>query len=249
MSSIRAEQKGRFARSWLGNAWFVLHPLAQSLVFALILSEVLAARLPDTGNKAAYAIFVMSGMAAWGLFTEIVNRSLTMFPDNAGFLKKLAFPRLCLPMIVLGNAWFNHLILLAVMLVVFVAFGHYPTATWLAVPLGMILISMFAFGLGVTLGVVNVFSRDVAQVLAVVLQIWFWLTPIVYTRAMPPESFRWIFSFNPLVPLVEVYQKALLYGTWPDLSALAWPTLIGTLLFASAFMLFRRAGPEIVDAL
>jgi lipopolysaccharide transport system permease protein len=101
----------------------------------------------------------------------------------------------------------------------------------------------------VTLGIVNFFSRDLTQVLAVVLQIWFWLTPIVYTRAMPPESFRWIFSLNPLVPFVEIYQRALLYGSWPDFPALAWPALIGGLLFASAFMLFRRAGPEIVDAL
>jgi lipopolysaccharide transport system permease protein len=249
LSSIRAEQKSRFARSKLGAIWAVLHPLAQSLVFALILSEVLAARLPRIDNKAAYAIYVMAGMAAWGLFAEIVNRSLTMFLDHAGSLKKVSFPRSCMPLIVFGNALFNHLILLAVAMAVFIAFGHYPTWTWLALPLGMALITVFAFGVGITLGILNVFSRDVAQVFSVILQIWFWLTPIVYTRETPPEYFRWYLDVNPLTPLVSFYQQVMLYGEWPTLDTLAVPAVIGSALFVGAFALFRRAGPEMVDAL
>jgi lipopolysaccharide transport system permease protein len=92
ISSIQAELKRRFARSSLGALWFILHPLMQAAIFALVLSEVLAAKLPGVTNKASYAIYLMAGMAAWGFFSEIVNRCTTIFIEYAGMLKKISFP-------------------------------------------------------------------------------------------------------------------------------------------------------------
>lgn len=249
VASILGELKGRFARSRLGLLWSVLHPLAQATIFAIVLAEVLGAKLAGVDNKAAYAIYLMSGMAAWGLFSEILNRCLSVFIEYAGTLKKIAFPRICLPVIVGGSALLNHVLLLAAIVVVFLFFGHYPTVTWLVLPLGVLLISMFAFGLGVMLGIFNVFSRDVGQVVSVVLQIWFWLTPIVYTRDIVPDHLRWLLELNPMVPLVGIYQDALVFERWPDFTALTIPTLLAVMLFAGAFLLFRRAGAELVDVL
>ena len=248
-ASILGELKGRFARSRLGLFWSILHPLAQATIFALILAEVLGAKLAGIDNKAAYPIYLMAGLAAWGLFSEILNRCLSVFIEYAGTMKKIAFPRICLPVIVGGGALLNHALLLAAMTVVFLFFGHYPSATWLALPLGMVLIAMFAFGLGVMLGIFNVFSRDVGQVLSVVLQIWFWLTPIVYTRDIVPEHLRWLLELNPMVALVRIYQDALLFERWPDLSTLIAPALIAMVLFAGSFLIFRRASAELVDVL
>lgn len=248
-ASILGELRGRFARSRLGLFWSILHPLAQATIFALVLAEVLGAKLGGVANKAAYPIYLMAGMAAWGLFSEILNRCLSVFIDYAGTMKKIAFPRICLPVIVWGNALVNHVLLLAAIAVVFLFFGHYPGVAWLVLPLGVALISMFAFGLGVMLGIFNVFSRDVGQVMSVVLQIWFWLTPIVYTRDIVPEWLRWLVNLNPMVALVSIYQDALLLNRGPDWTALALPAGISIALFLMSFALFRRASAELVDVL
>jgi len=249
MASVYGELKGRYARSRLGLLWSILNPLAQAAIYAIILSEVLGAKLGTSEIKGAYPIYLISGMAAWGLFSEILNRCLSVFVEYAGTLKKISFPRICLPIIVWGGALVNHLMLLGSMFVVFLFFGHYPTWSWLAIIPGIVLISMFAFGLGMMLGIFNVFSRDVGQIVAVVLQLWFWLTPVVYSVATAPAHVRWLLDFNPMTALVGIYQNALLYGLWPSLPALVFPACLGIAFFALSFVLFRRASAELVDVL
>lgn len=250
LSSIRADMRNRFARSRLGALWFILHPLAQALIFSIVLAEVLGARLQGIENPAAYPIYLLSGLAAWTLFSEILTRSITVFIDQASALKKISFPRLSLPLVVWGTALVNHLLLLvsiAVILALF--FGHWPTSAWLAIPVGMVLISMIAFGLGVFLGILNVFSRDVAQVMTVVVQLWFWMTPIVYPLAVVPDSLKWVIQLNPTTILVSIYQDAILLGAWPNPVALVIPVLFGVGLVALSFVTFRRASADLVDAL
>lgn len=249
ISSIRTDFRSRFTRSKLGALWAVLQPLAQALIFSIMLSEVLGARLANVDNKIGYAAYVMSGMAAWGLFSEIVMRCTTIFIEHAGSLKKIAFPRICLPLIVWGGALVNHLLLLSVMAIVFVLFGYPLRPEWLVLPIGMVLISMFAFGLGVTLGILNTFTRDIGHVFNVVMQIWFWITPIVYTANTPPQEWRWIIDLNPMVPLIQIYQGAITTGKVPDLGTLMAPTILGVALLSLSFLMFRRASPELVDAL
>jgi lipopolysaccharide transport system permease protein len=248
-SAIRAELKGRFARSRLGALWYILNPLAQAAIYAVVLAQVLGARLPNMTGSAAYPVYLMAGMAAWGLFAEILNRCMTVFIDYAGPLKKISFPRLCLPLIVWGGALVNHAMLLAACAFVFLCLGYYPSATWTVLPFAILLISLFAFGLGVLLGILNVFSRDVAQAMGVVLQLWFWLTPIVYSYEAVPPHLRWVIDINPMAPLVRIYQDALLFHRWPDYHLLWLPGLIALGMFALSFAVFRRASAELVDAL
>lgn len=249
LSSVTGELKSRFARSRLGVFWFVLHPLAQALIFAVILSEVLGARLPNVDNKAAYGIYLLAGMAGWGLFAEIVTRSMGIFLEQASALKKIAFPRLCLPIVVWGTALINHLLLLVAISVIFAFVGHFPGVAWLALPLGIVLISMLAFGIGVFCGVLNVFSRDVAQVMTVVMQLWFWLTPVVYPASIIPEGLRWVVQLNPMTYLVQIYQDALLLNELPTPEMLILPAIVSTAMLGVSFVVFRRASPELVDAL
>jgi lipopolysaccharide transport system permease protein len=248
-ATIKGELKGRFARSNLGALWFILHPLAQATIFALVLSEVLGAKLPNHTSSSAYAIYLMAGMAAWGLFSEIVIRCCNIFIDYAGSLKKIAFPRLCLPVVVVGTALINHFLLLAAIVVVFLFFGHVPGLAWLAIPIGIVCICALGVGIGLILGVFNVFSRDVGQVLSVVMQIWFWVTPVVYPANVIPAKFKWFVDLNPMVNVVAIYQNALLNNTWPNFDKLAVPAIAGIVLMMFAYFLFRRASPELVDVL
>lgn len=249
LSSIRGELKGRFARSYLGGFWFILHPLAQSLIFSIVLAEVMQARIPNMDNTAAYPIYLLSGMAAWGLFAEILNRSMSIFIEQAPALKKIAFPRLCLPVIVWGGAIINHLLLLLAIAVIFVFFGHYPGTAWIYIPIGIALTSALAFGLGVFLGILNVFARDVGQIMTVVMQLWFWLTPIVYVKNVMPERVQAYMNFNPMTGLVAIYQDALLLNQAPNFGSLIPSVIVAAIAVAASFVLFRRASPELVDAL
>lgn len=248
-AAILGDLRGRFARSALGGAWFVIHPLALAMIFAFVLSEVMAAKLPGVAGKAAYPIYLLAGTAAWNLFSEILSRSVTVFIDNASTMKKISFPRLCLPVIVWGGALINHALLLLAVGIVFMAFGQFPHWTWIFLPLGAAIISMLAFGVGVLAGVFNVFARDVGQVMAVALGLWFWVTPIVYPLDALPPGARDIVIANPMTPMVQFYQDILLRHQSPDLVSLIYPTLFGAALMSAAMLIFRRASPEMVDAL
>ena len=248
-SSIRNEFRARVARSHLGAAWTVLQPLAQVAIFTLVLSQVLGAKLPGVSSGNAYAIYLMAGLLCWSLFVEITSRCLTVFVDNAGLLKKMVFPRICLPMIVVGSALLNNLLLFLAMLLIFALLGHMPTASllWLA-PL-VLATTAFALGLGLLLGVLNVFLRDIGQVMSIVLQLWFWLTPIVYMPSIVPERFQAWLQVNPMTPLVHAYQQVILYQQAPGGWAVPAVCLPALALLAASMLLFRRAAPDMVDVL
>jgi len=248
-ASIKGELKGRFARSRVGAAWFILQPMAQAAILALVLSEVLAAKLPGLTQSGGYAAYLLAGTAAWGLFSEISTRCTTVFIDYSSALKKIAFPRLCLPVIVGGSALLNHVLLLVAVAVACLFLGVTPGWAWLALIPGALLILLFSYGLGVLLGIFNVFARDVGQVFGIVMQLWFWLTPIVYPLAAIPERLQWLVEFNPMVQVVAIYQNAILFDRWPDWNGLIAPLAIALALVSMSFMVFRRASPELVDAL
>lgn len=250
LAAIKGELKGRFARSKIGAAWFILQPLATALILALVLSEVLAAKLPGVSTKGAYAAYLLAGTTAWGLFAEICNRCTGVFIEFASPMKKIAFPRLCLPVIVGGTALLNHAILLVVVAAICTVFlGIFPGIAWIALLPGMLLILVFAFGLGVLLGIINVFVRDVGTVFGILLQLWFWLTPIVYPASIVPESFRWIAEANPMTPIIAIYQNVILLNEFPDWSSLLYPGIVAAALFSLSFTVFKRASPDLVDAL
>lgn len=247
--ALLGEFKRHIARSRLGAIWLVLNPLFRAAIFGLVFSELLAVKLRNTDAPAAYAIYLMAGMCGWSLFNDVVSRASVIFLDYGRLMKRLPFPPLCLPAIALGYALFNHLVLVVATMAVLVALGHYPEPAWLSVAAGIALLSALACGIGTILGILNVFRRDVGHIAGIVLQIWFWLTPVVYAPSNLPARYAWVAQFNPLTPLVGIYQDALLYGTHPRLESLLAPALLAIFLSALALILLERARNDIVDAL
>lgn len=248
-SSIRTELRTKFVRSRLGGLWMILNPLAQVLIFAFVLSAILSAKLPGIDNRYAYAIYLMAGTLGWSLFAEIVNRCLTLFIDNANILKKLAFPRIALPSIVVGSALVNNVLLFVAILVIFGILGHAPGSALIALPLVMLITVALALGFGLALGVLNVFIRDVGQVVPVVMQFLYWFTPVVYMVNIIPEQYRSWLALNPLVPIVVAYHEILLYNRVPDFGSLLTVTWTALVMLVVALVLFRKAGAEMVDQL
>lgn len=249
LSSIKNDLRARFIRSKLGGLWMIIHPLAQVLIFALILSEVLSAKLPGVNNKYAYALYLMAGMLFWTLFSETINRCLTLFIENGNLMKKMAFPRLCLPIIAAGTMLVNNVLLSIAIFTVFAALGHFPdwNAIWL--PFLVFMTLALAMGVGILLGVINVFVRDLGQVVPVILSALFWLTPVVYNLNALPEHFQRWFRLNPLYALVTSYQNVLVHGKpplWESLCAMFVAIMVLGLL---ALVVFRKSSADMVDAL
>lgn len=249
ISSIKNDLRSRFTRSKLGALWMILQPLAQVAIYSLVLSRIMAAKLPGIDNRYAYVIYLMAGMIAWALFSEVLTRSLTMFVDSGNLMKKIVFPRVCLPLVTTGSALVNNFLLLVASAGVFALVGHPPSLSmlWLPVLIGINLI--FALGLGLILGVINVFVRDVAQVMTVILQLLFWLTPIVYMPTIIPARLQAFIALNPMAHLVADFQSVILYGRPPGLLGLLIIGGASLLLLVVALALFRRAAPEMVDVL
>src|SRR5215475_13677828 len=182
----------------------------------------------------------MAGTACWSLFTDIVQRCMTVFIDNGSLLKKIQFPRIALPAVVIGIASVNNLAYLAIVLAILPVLAVYPAVDYLWLPLLMAMTIALAAGIGLFLGTLNVFVRDIGQVMSVLLQFWFWMTPIVYPVAIVPEPFKSTLALNPVLPLVVGYQNVLLSGTAPPAQLTSLAVLVLLLLVAALFI-FRRA--------
>lgn len=247
-TSVANDFKSRLSRSRFGTAWIVLQPMAQVLIFATVLSNVLAARLEGVDNKYAYAVYLMSGIACWSLFADIVTRSVTVFIDNASLLKKIQFPRISLPLIVIGSALVNNVALLLVIFAILPLLGVSFTTHMLWLPLLVALTVALAAGIGLLLGTLNVFARDVGQIVSVALQFWFWITPVVYPVHIVPEGFRMTLDLNPVVPLVASFHNVILFGR-PPAQGLVYSAVVAATMLAISFFVFRRASAEMVDVL
>ncbi len=247
--SVQREFQSRYRNSLLGGAWTVLNPLSMIVVYTVIFSQIMHTKLPGVDSSFAYSIYLCAGMLTWGLFAEIVGRAQNVFLEHANLLKKLSFPRLCLPVTVVANALLNFVIVFALFSVFLLLSGNFPGLPYLAVlPILLILVT-FAIGLGVSLGVLNVFFRDVGQLFGIVLQFWFWLTPIIYPISILPEPVRVFIDYNPMVSLIGAFQGILVSGLWPSWNSLIPVTILALMMCVLGLFLFRRHAGEMVDEL
>lgn len=249
LGSVKREFQSKYRNSLLGAAWTVINPLAMILIYTVIFSQVMRARLPGVDSTFAYSIYLCAGVFTWGLFAEITVRAQGMFIDNANLIKKLSFPRLCLPVTLVFNALLNFSIVFGLFLLFLLLSGNFPGWVFIALlPLLLILV-LFAIGFGITLGVMNVFFRDVGQFFGIFIQFWFWLTPIVYSaKTLPPFIQPWL-ALNPMSSLMVAFQTILVMRQWPNWLTL-WPIgLLSLLLCLTGFRLFRNHSGEMVDEL
>jgi lipopolysaccharide transport system permease protein len=247
--SVKREFQQRYRNSMLGAAWLVIQPATMIFVYTVIFGQVMKAKLPGVESGFAYSIYICSGILTWALFSEITTRGVNVFLENANLLKKLNFPRLCSPVVVVLNSLLNFSVIFSIFLLFLIVTGHFPGLVLLAIiPLILVQI-LFSIGLGVTLGVLNVFFRDVGQAFGVILQFWFWLTPIVYPTQILPEKIRdWLF-LNPMATLIGGYQSIFVFQRWPNFESLAYVVAVSLLICLLGLRLFRKRAGEMVDEL
>ncbi|WP_054264437.1 ABC transporter permease [Massilia antarctica] len=249
LGSVKREFQSKYRNSLFGALWTVLNPLAMITVYTVIFSEVMGSRLQGVDTTFAYSIYLCAGALTWGLFAEITTRAQTVFIENANLIKKLQFPRICLPIIVVLNACVNFAIIFGLFTLFLVWSGTFPGAVYLLLFPVLALQILFSIGLGMVLGVLNVFFRDVGQFFSILLQFWFWFTPIVYPVTALPKPIRELLVFNPMAAVIGAYQTILVHGRAPDWAGLLPIAILTVLCCMMGLLLFRKRSGEMVDEL
>jgi lipopolysaccharide transport system permease protein len=249
LGSVKRDFQSRYRNSLLGAAWAVINPLAMIIVYTVIFSQVMRSRLPEADHPFAYSIYLCSGILTWSYFAEVIVRGQNIFIENANLLKKINFPRVSLPVINVLNTTINFLIGFSLFIVFLLVAGAWPGwAFFAAIPI-LVVQTLLAIGIGTTLGVLNVFFRDVGQLCNVLIQFWFWFTPVVYPVTILPQPLQNVLSLNPMYAVVVSYHEIFVFGRMPDWNVLIYPSVLAIALCLLGASVFRRHLADMVDEL
>ncbi len=208
---VRRELSARYKNSSLGLVWSLLRPLAMLLIYYVAVGKFLGAErsIPE------FAIFIFCGLTVWTLFSEIISGTTSSIVGNAGLIKKVYLPREIFPLAAVGSALFNFAVQFLVLISATLIVGDPPhlEAIWY-VPFGLILITSFAFGIGLLLSAVNVYLRDIQHLVEIILLVLFWASPIVYSYQLVHQILQgsWveqIFLANPVTVVVLLFQRSI----------------------------------------
>lgn len=247
--SAISDLRYRYAGSAMGVFWNVLIPLLQILILTVVFSRIMEIRLPGAGSATAFAIYLCSGLLPWIGFSECITRGTQSLVENTNYLKKLPIPE----EVFVANSTVGGTLSVGISMVLLFVFAIVLKApitwTWLAAPLVILLLQAFGFGLGLMLGSLNVFFRDIGQGLGIVLQMWMWLTPIVYVKEILPALFQELLVFNPAFPFIDSLQRIVVRGLWPDRWHWGLMTLWALIAPLAGYMILQKLKPEIRDVL
>lgn len=249
LDMVLREFRGRYLNSLLGSIWSILNPMAMVFVYTVIFSKIMRARIAGINDTLAFGLFICAGLLSWGFFSELLGRCPNIFIDQANLLKKVSFPRITLPVILLLSTTINFTIIFIIFLIFLILTGRFPGWVIISfIPL-LSIQQAFALGLGMLLGTLNVFFRDVGHFLNIVLQFWFWLTPIVYPMSILPERIYSILELNPMTHLVVAYQNIILLGKWPNWTQFRFHIIVAFVTLIIGFLVFKKLSIDIIDEL
>jgi lipopolysaccharide transport system permease protein len=243
----RRDFKGRYAGSVMGFLWSFVQPLWMLALFTFVFSFVMRIPRGTLELTDSFSIFLFCGLLPWMAVQEGLTRATTAITENAALVKKMSFPSGLLVLAVVLAALLHEAIALGLFLVVLGITGHLQVSgLWIlifAVPLQVVLTT----GLGFLAAAINVFFRDTAQINSMLLQGWFYLTPIVYPMGLVPERFQAYLALNPLTPLVDLYRQALLGGSMPPIATLTPLVIAATIALIVGVAVFHRLKPVFAD--
>lgn len=236
--------RARYRRSLLGPFWAILQPVMLMLVFTA-LSGVLD--VPSDGIP--YAVFSYSVLVPWTFFANIISRAAPSIIGNATLIKKIRLSRELFPAVVVVTAAFDAL-MAGLVLAVLMLWYAIPLGVWLLwLPLLVVLVGLFGLAVGMFLAALGVYRRDFLQINGFFLQLWMYLTPIIYPLEQVPERWQALYKLNPMVGLLEGFRSVLARGQSPDLGLLAWSLPGIALALLVAWPLFRFTSRYFADAL
>ncbi len=234
-SWVSREIKVRYKQAVLGIGWAVLQPLAMMLIFTVVFSYF--NKIPTEGIP--YPIFSYSALLPWVFFSNSISFGTTSLVRNMNLVTKIYFPREILPFASLIASFIDFLVasVIFVFLMIYYKIALSTSLFWIPV----ILIVQVIFSLGILLlgSALNVFYRDIRFIIPLVLQIWLFLSPIIYPVSLVPNRYKTLYMLNPMASIIDSYRRSILFGKSPQLNFLLITTIVAIILFILSYRFFK----------
>lgn len=241
---FKRELQVRYKQSFLGVLWAVLQPIGLAALFTLVFSVLLNVQT-DTGTP--YVVFALAGLVPWSLNAQGVNLCSNSLVQDAGLLSKVYFPRLAIPLAKVLALLFDFLIAFTVLLVITLAYGIPLSPALLLIPAFVLLTVVTTFGVGCFLAAANVRYRDVAIATPLLVQVWLFMSPIIYPSSAVTGNAQYAYALNPMATVIDGFRWALFGQPTPNLALVAISVGSALFVFTVGLLYFRRAEQFFAD--
>jgi lipopolysaccharide transport system permease protein len=235
----------RYKQTVIGVLWAVVRPLLTMLIFTVVFGRI--AKMPSSG--APYTLTVFAGMIPWQFFSTAVTESSSSLIGNANLISKVYFPRLLVPGSTIVVSLLDLLISFALLGVLMAFERFHPPVQIVALPLFVTLAALTALGCGLWLSALNVRYRDFRYVVPFILQIGIYVSPVGFSTEAVPEKWRYLYSLNPLVGIIEGFRWSIIGSTPIDSGSIAVSILFVAAVLPSGFWYFRRTEKTFADVI
>jgi len=236
--------KVRYKQTLLGVAWVVVQPLMTTLVFTLFFGVL--AGIGQTVDV-PYPVFAFAGLLPWTFFSSAVTNSGNSLVGSSNLITKVYFPRVIIPCAAVGAGLVDFAIAFAVLAGLMAFYGVGVTPSLLMLPALVLLVTLFALGVGMWLSALNVKYRDIRYVMPFLLQMWMFASPVIYPPTFVPQRWRWLLALNPMTGIVDGFRAAIFGRNGFDWGALAASAAITLALLAYSSYAFRRMEKSFAD--
>jgi ABC-type polysaccharide/polyol phosphate export permease len=229
------ELRVRYKRSALGFLWALLNPLGTMIVLTIVFSRIM--RLEKIDH---YPVFLICALLPWTFFAQGLSYSVDSIVTNGELLKKLYIGKSIFPVAAVLANLINFLLSLIPLIPLLLALKFPIHWTWIFLPLPLICLIAFTLGFGFFCAAANVFFRDVAHIIQIVLSAWFYLSPVLYPIDFIPEKYQLILKLNPLLYILDGFRKIIYKGTFPSMETMVMSFVCGFAFLAFGYLVFRR---------
>jgi len=246
-SFAKRDFKERYVGTGLGQLWYILSPVITILIYTVIFSDFMKMKLAIIDNSYAYSIHLIPALLAWTTFSTVIMRLNTSFFEKTNLIKKINVPMYTFQLSIVLTELFLFFISM-VLAIIFLIIVHQPvtiTFLWL-IPL-MILQTLFSLGLGVILSLFTPFFKDLKEAIPIIIQLWFWMTPIIYMKEMLTNKYPALLTYNPFFYFADSYQDIFLYSKAPSLKTLITISILTIISIFLAGFLYKKMIGTIKD--
>lgn len=236
---VARDLKVRYRRSTIGFVWTMLQPLLTMLVLTMVFSALFRFDLPN------YPVYALAGIMFWNFFSQSITASMNSLRGNAQLFTKVPVPKEIFPLATVIAGIINLLFALVPLFGLLVVTGHPIRPAILFLPVAILLAALFTLGAGLLLSPLAVFFHDTIEMIAVLLTLVMYLTPLFYPMDIIPGSFRWVVRFNPLRSVLEVFRDPIYHGKIPPPSHLSVALVITALALVVGAVAFRKSSDRI----
>ena len=248
MLFVRRDFVSRYKQTILGPFWFILNPLISTLMYTLVFAGI--AKISTEGFPPQ--LFYLSGIVAWSYFAACLNGTSSTFVSNAGIFGKVYFPRLTSPISVIISSIVQlgiQLLLLAVFMIYYVIKGYEIQINWyiLYMPLLVLNLALLGLGIGIIFSALTTKYRDLSNLMVFGVQLWMYITPVIYPSSAVPEKYRIFVYINPVAPLVEAFKYGLIGAGEFNIGRLLYSVIVTVVLLFIGVVLFNRTEQNFMD--